>query len=89
MHKIKTTKKATMDIKALHKSSTFSSFTGGTHKISNWFAALGEHRRKSSMKASKSLTLGKLLVWIFFYNFSAIPHLDQRISLSEFYYVLL
>lgn len=49
-----------MDIKALHKSSTFSSFTGGTHKISNWFAALGEHRRKSSMKASKSLTLGVL-----------------------------
>lgn len=49
-----------MDIKALHKSSTFSSFTGDALKISNWFAALGEHRRKSSMKASKSLTLGVL-----------------------------
>ncbi|XP_066996526.1 cyclin-dependent kinase 17 isoform X3 [Anabrus simplex] len=49
---------ATMDIKVLHKSSTFSSFTSSSHKIGNWFATLGERRRKSSMKASKSLTLG-------------------------------
>lgn len=47
-----------MDIKVLHKSSTFSSFTSGSHKIGNWFATLNERRRKSSMKASKSLTLG-------------------------------
>jgi len=48
-----------MDIKVLHKSSTFSSFTSSGHKIGNWFAALGDRRRKNSMKGSKSLTLGK------------------------------
>ncbi|GLH10935.1 Casein kinase I isoform alpha [Gryllus bimaculatus] len=51
-------KSEAMDIKVLHKSSTFSSFTSGSHKIGNWFATLSERRRKSSMKASKSLTLG-------------------------------
>jgi hypothetical protein len=49
----------TMDIKVLHKSSTFSSFTNSGHKIGNWFATFGDRRRKNSMKGSKSLTLGK------------------------------
>ena len=49
----------TMDIKVLHKSSTFSSFTSSGHKIGNWFANFGDRRRKNSMKGSKSLTLGK------------------------------
>lgn len=48
-----------MDIKVLHKSSTFSSFTSSGHKIGSWFATFGDRRRKNSMKASKSLTLGK------------------------------
>ncbi|KAF4524806.1 hypothetical protein B566_EDAN010181 [Ephemera danica] len=47
-----------MEIKVLHKSSTFSSFTNGGHKLSSWFATLGDRRRKNSMKTSKSLTLG-------------------------------
>jgi hypothetical protein len=51
--------KNTMDIKVLHKSSTFSSFTSSGHKIGSWFATFGDRRRKNSMKASKSLTLGK------------------------------
>lgn len=51
--------KNTMDIKVLHKSSTFSSFTSSGHKIGSWFATFSDRRRKNSMKASKSLTLGK------------------------------
>lgn len=50
-----------VDIKAfnLHKSHTFSSFThSSSHKISSWFTALNERRKKSAMKSSKNLTLG-------------------------------
>ncbi|XP_066903022.1 cyclin-dependent kinase 17 [Halyomorpha halys] len=48
-----------MDLKALHKSSTFNSFTAGsTHKIGAWFAFLNVRSKKSSIKASKSITLG-------------------------------
>jgi len=63
-----------MDIKALHKSSTISSLTSGRHKLSSWFAGLGEHRRKSSIKTSKSLTLGKLNFW-FDITFNTKPYL--------------
>ncbi|KAL1129880.1 hypothetical protein AAG570_012824 [Ranatra chinensis] len=47
-----------MDIKAIHKSSTFNTFTtSSTHKISAWFATLNMRTRKASIKASKSITL--------------------------------
>ncbi|XP_023228704.1 cyclin-dependent kinase 17-like [Centruroides sculpturatus] len=45
-----------MDIKLLHKSSTFSNF--GSHKLGNWFSSLGNPRRKNSfLKNSKSLSV--------------------------------
>lgn len=45
-----------MDIKLLHKSSTFSNF--GSHKLGNWFSSLGNVRRKSTfLKNSKSLSV--------------------------------
>lgn len=48
-----------MDMKTLHKSSTFNSFTtGGTHKIGAWFAFLNVRTKKASLKSSKSITLG-------------------------------
>ncbi len=47
----------TMDIKVLHKSSTFSYFTSSGHKIGNCFATFGDRRRKNFMKGSKSPTL--------------------------------
>lgn len=50
----------------LHKSHTFTSFThSGSHKISSWFTALSERRKKNSVKNNKNLTLGN-------YNFECI-----------------
>lgn len=48
---------STYDLKPIHKSKSFSTFTNSSHKISNWFSTLTE--RKSSVKLSKSITLGK------------------------------
>ncbi|KAI5699572.1 hypothetical protein M8J76_004173 [Diaphorina citri] len=47
---------STYDLKPIHKSKSFSTFTNSSHKISNWFSTLTE--RKSSVKLSKSITLG-------------------------------
>lgn len=45
----------------LHKSHTFTSFThSGSHKISSWFTALSERRKKNSVKNNKNLTLAVL-----------------------------
>lgn len=55
--------KNSTDIKTfnLHKSHTFTSFThSSSHKISSWFTALSERRKKSAMKTNKNLTLGVL-----------------------------
>lgn len=46
----------TFDLKPIHKSKSFSTFTNSSQKISNWFSTLTE--RKSSVKLSKSITLG-------------------------------
>ncbi|KAF6217034.1 hypothetical protein GE061_001387 [Apolygus lucorum] len=50
-----------MDLKTLHKSSSFSTFTtGSTHKIGAWFAFLNVRTKKASLKSSKSITLGSV-----------------------------
>ena len=57
-----TMEKNSTDIKTfnLHKSHTFTSFThSSSHKISSWFTALSERRKKSAMKTNKNVTLGK------------------------------
>lgn len=49
------------DIKTfnIHKSHTFTNFThSSSHKISSWFTALSERRKKGAMKNNKNLTLG-------------------------------
>uniref|UniRef100_A0A8D9DR15 cyclin-dependent kinase n=1 Tax=Cacopsylla melanoneura TaxID=428564 RepID=A0A8D9DR15_9HEMI len=47
---------STYDLKPIHKSKSFSTFTNSGHKLSSWFSNLTE--RKSSVKLSKSITLG-------------------------------
>ncbi|GAB6019379.1 Cyclin-dependent kinase 17 [Chamberlinius hualienensis] len=42
-----------MDIKVIHRSSTFSNFS--SHKIGSWFSHLGNGRRKGFLRSSKSL----------------------------------
>lgn len=52
-----------IDLKAfnLHKSHTFSAFTNtGSNRLTSWFNALNEHRKKSSAKSTKNLTLAVL-----------------------------
>ncbi|KAK8740745.1 hypothetical protein OTU49_002681 [Cherax quadricarinatus] len=75
-----------MDIKMLHKSSTFSSFTSGTAKIGSWFSHIGDRRRKNSansvLKTSKSLQLGESSLASGFYHVSESSQTSRSLQLG-------
>ncbi|XP_037094850.1 cyclin-dependent kinase 17-like [Pollicipes pollicipes] len=52
-----------MEIKTLHKSSTFGSLSSGTQRLGSWFSQLGERRRRSAIRKSVTLNAGLGVVY--------------------------
>lgn len=80
-----------MDLKMLHKSSTFSSFTSGTAKIGSWFSHIGDRRRKTSansvLKTSKSLQLGESSLACGSFYVGESSQTSRSLQLGEFFFL--